>query len=171
MATPKQLIKRSGGKTARIDVTPEGLRVLTAMAAAGQDQHTMAKRLGLGSATTLRGIAKRDDAVQEALDVGHAVLADEVTHLLLEQGRKGNTVALIFLSKARLGWSDQGVLPDARPNITIVLPDAKTPDAYLQSIAEANARALPPIAPKGITLQSAPRSPDTDDNQTVVYSG
>jgi len=48
MATPKQLIKRAGShSTATVTVTPEGIKALTAMAAAGQDQRSMAKRLGL----------------------------------------------------------------------------------------------------------------------------
>jgi hypothetical protein len=165
MATPKQLIKRTGGKTARIDVTPAGLAVIRDMAAGGNDHRTIAKRLGIGY-QTLRDMQKRGGDVDDALAAGHAELADTITSELLKQGKAGYAPALMFLAKARLGWRE-GDAPETKPSITIVLPDAKSPDAYLASIAEANAKALPPIAPKGITLQPAP----DDDNQTVVYSG
>ena len=59
--------------------------------------------------------------------------ADEIASLLLQQGRKGNTVALIWLSKAMLGWSEKGP-PTTQTNIQIVLNDAKSEDAYLRTI-------------------------------------
>jgi hypothetical protein len=153
MATPKKLIKRAGDHaTAKVTITPEGLKVLAAMAAGGQDPRSMAKKLGLGSHATLLAIAKRDSEVAETLDVGKAQLADELTHLLLANARKGNVVAQIYLTKARLGWRE-GDTPDARPNIIINLPDAATPEAYMRLVAEQQREALPPVTPKGIELR------------------
>ena len=46
---------------------------------------------------------------------------------------KGNTTALIWLSKARLGWSEQGP-PLVQTNVQIILNDAKSEDEYLRAI-------------------------------------
>jgi hypothetical protein len=157
MATPKLLVKREGkGANAPFVVTPEGLKVLEAMAAEGCDQRTMAKRLGMRSHSTLRSMAERDDAVAAVIALGHAQLADELTHHLLAAARKGNVIAAIYLTKARLGWRDGGETQAVKPNVTIVLPDAATPEAYLRMVAEQNNKLLPPIAPKGIALQPPP---------------
>ncbi len=42
---------------------------------------------------TLTDIRDRDPEVTEAWESGHAALADEPTHLLLSQARKGNNPA------------------------------------------------------------------------------
>jgi hypothetical protein len=167
MATPKQLIKRSGShKTATATVTPEGLKVLTAMAAEGQDQRTMAKRFGL-SQKTLQSIAKRDPEVEEALAVGKAALADELTHLLLANARKGNVIAAIYLTKARLGWRE-GDTPDARPNIVINLPDAATPEAYMRLI---NTAPLPSAHAPLLELKPhVPPEPPKPERPIIVYA-
>jgi hypothetical protein len=159
MATPKKLIKRAGDHaTAKVTITPEGLKVLTEMVAAGNDQRTIAKKLGLGSHRTLQCIAERDAEVEEALDIGKALLADELTHLLLANARKGNVIAQIYLTKARLGWRE-GDKPDERPNIVINLPDSQTPEAYLRLVSEQQRAVLPPVVPKGIALQPPPAEP------------
>jgi hypothetical protein len=116
----------------RAIVTKEGLAALAAMAAEGQDQATMAAALGVNR-TTLSALIKRDAEAEEALHVGKAALSDELTHLLLRAARKGNIVAAIYLTKARLGWRE-GDAPDVKPNIIINLPDAQTPEAYLRML-------------------------------------
>lgn len=127
------LITRAGrGKTAPITVTPAGLAVIEEMAALGNDQRTIAKRLGMDR-KTMTDMRRRIPEVDDAFERGLAALGDELTHLLLVQARKGNVVAAIYLTKARLGWRE-GDAPDARPNITINLPDSQTPEAYLRAI-------------------------------------
>jgi hypothetical protein len=123
----------SGGPMPRATLTPEGLRALAAMAAEGQDQHSMAAALGMNR-STLQALIKRDEQAEEALNVGKAQLADELTHHLLTAARKGNVVAAIYLTKARLGWVE-GDRPETRPNIIINLPDAATPEAYLRAVS------------------------------------
>lgn len=172
MATPKKLIKRAGNHaTATVTVTPKGLKVLTAMVAAGNDQRTIAKKLGLGSHKTLLTIAKRDAEVEEAIQVGKALLADELTHLLLQSARNKNVIAQIYLTKARLGWRE-GDTPDAKPSIVINLPDAATPEAYLRLVSEQQRAMLPPIAPKGIVLEPLSSEPASEPARPPVrYAG
>jgi hypothetical protein len=98
----------------------------------GQDQRSLAKALGI-SAKTLLEARKRQPEVEEALERGHAGLADELTHLLLKQARKGNVIAAIFLAKARCGWRE-GDMPEARANVVIQLPDASSPERYMKII-------------------------------------
>ena len=80
------------GTHAKVTVTPAGLALIEAMAAEGNDQRNTAKALGIGR-TTLTDIRYRDPEVTEAWESGHAALADELTHLLLSQARKGNNPA------------------------------------------------------------------------------
>lgn len=133
LAARGPLVAREGnGKTAPYTVTPAGLRVIEAMAAEGQDQASIAAKLGLHR-KTLMDIVKRCPDVEEAMTAGKALLADELTHHLLTAARKGNVVAAIYLTKARLGWVE-GIAPETRPNVIINLPDAQTPEAYLRMI-------------------------------------
>ena len=147
MSTETALTSRAGrGKTAPVTITPAGLAVIEAMAAQGQDQRTIAKRLGIDR-KTLDVIRKARPEVDEAFERGLAALGDELTHHLLNAARNGNIVAMIYLTKARLGWRE-GDTPEARPNITINLPDSQTPEAYMRTIrvvetAAAEAKALP----------------------------
>ena len=133
MSSTKVLISRAGrGKTAPVTITQDGLEVIEAMAAEGQDQRTIAKRLGINH-QTFNNLRKTRPEVELALERGHAALGDELTHHLLNAARSGNIVAMIYLTKARLGWRE-GDTPEARPNITINLPDSQTPEAYLRAI-------------------------------------
>jgi hypothetical protein len=142
MSSTKALTTRAGrGKTAPVTITQAGLTVIEDMAAEGQDQRTIAKRLGIDR-KTLDVIRKARPEVDEAFDRGLAALGDELTHHLLNAARNGNIVAMIYLTKARLGWRE-GDTPEARPNITIHLPDSQTPEAYMRTIRVVEAAALP----------------------------
>ncbi|MBS0254012.1 MAG: hypothetical protein JSS36_02080 [Proteobacteria bacterium] len=133
MSESDALITRAGrGKTAPITVTPAGLTVIEELAAAGNDQRTIAKALGMDR-KTMTDMRRRIAEVDEAFERGLAALGDELTHLLLSQARGGNVVAAIYLTKARLGWRE-GDAPESRPNIIINLPDAQTPEAYLRAV-------------------------------------
>jgi hypothetical protein len=163
--TAKLLVKRTGGKTARIDITPEGIKVCRELAANGQDARSIARRLGVGY-QTYRTMAERDEVLREAVAEGHALLSDELTHILLEQARKGSFVAACYLSKARCGWIEGAPPPDSRPNIIIQLPQSKTEAEYLETMARAAAAGPLDLAPKGIALPAPP----VDPNAPVVYT-
>ena len=114
-----------------ITITPKGRSLITAMAEEGQDQRTLAKALGISQRTLVR-CKERDEAVEDAWADGHALLADEITHLLLQAGRKGNVLALIFLAKCRLGWIDQPKQEAPTPNVVINLPESRSPEAHMK---------------------------------------
>jgi len=96
---------------------------------------------------------EQDEKLKEALAVGHGALATELTDILLSQARNGNTVAAIFLAKARLGWIEgrAAEAPPAAPvqvNIQIPPPmsDAefrRVIDGKAASESEAPIEALP----------------------------
>ncbi len=124
---PALITRRRGTVT----ITEAGRALLEAMSAEGNDQRTIARALNIGTATLSR-CRERDEEVEEAWADGHAQLADEITHLLLQAGRKGHIVALIFLAKCRLGWIDQPKAEAPPPSITINLPDARSPEEHMR---------------------------------------
>lgn len=134
---PTYIVRRNAsardGIEARVTVTEAGRLLIEAMASEGNDPGSIAKALGIGR-STLRRICERDESVAEAWEMGKATLADTITHLLLEQGRKGNTTALIFLAKCRLGWIDQPQPEERAPAVVIHLPDARSPEDYMKMI-------------------------------------
>lgn len=71
----------------RATITAEGLRALSAMAAEGQDQYSIAAALGMNR-STLQALIKRDEQAEEAMNLGKALLADELSHLLLRAARR-----------------------------------------------------------------------------------
>lgn len=147
---PLPLVGRAGGSpTGVVTIAPHGLALIERLAREGQDQRSIAKALGI-SAKTLLEARKRQPEAEEALDRGHAGLADELTHLLLNLARKGNVVAAIYLTKARCGWRE-GDAPEARANIIIQLPDANSPEQYMKIIGAGPAQpTLPsPMSGKG----------------------
>ncbi|OYW45908.1 MAG: hypothetical protein B7Z08_04840 [Sphingomonadales bacterium 32-68-7] len=80
-----------------------------AVAAALADRRTrneVAAALGV-SVTTLRRIIKDDPALIDAMDAADEAELAEIRTLLMEHGRAGDTVALIFLGKAFHGLRDR----------------------------------------------------------------
>lgn len=128
MAKSKALIVRSKGA---VTVTSDGRALIEAMASEGQDQRTIARALGIGK-TTLTRCRERDEQVEAAWADGHAQLADTITHLLLQAGKKGNVIALIFLAKCRLNWIDQPKAEAPAPSVIINLPDARSPEEHMK---------------------------------------
>lgn len=115
-------------------LTDAGLATVERLAAEGNADATIAKALGLNRRCFARLL--RDDGdprVLEAYETGKARLADELTDILLTHARGGNVTAAIYLSKARLGWRDQG---PATPQvgsavaIQIVLPQPMSDDEF-----------------------------------------
>jgi hypothetical protein len=132
----KVLIKSGAelvGREPTVRVTDAGCTALMLLASEGADMWTMAHKVGIGR-TTLQRLIKDDERVEAAIAIGKAALSDELTNHLLVAARKGNIVASIYLTKARLGWRE-GDVPEAKPNIIINLPDSQTPEAYLKSIS------------------------------------
>lgn len=137
MSKRKALVTRAGrGSNAKVtSVTPDGLRVLEALASQGNDQRTMAKALGISGAV-LRHLRDGDEQVREAWDRGLGALASELTHHLLRAARKGNITAAIYLTKARLGWRE-GDAPEGNRQavqVNINLPSPLEREEYLRMV-------------------------------------
>jgi len=98
------------------------------MAQDGCSLATISDALGIGG-DAFRALRKRQPEVQAALDVGLGVMQDELVDRLMKQARKGNTVAAIFLLKARCGLRDVGPMdpnntaPTVNINITAPMSD------------------------------------------------
>ena len=110
---------------------PAGVAVVERLAREGKGLISIAKALGI-SKDGFRELRKRQPEVQEAVDRGHAELGDELTDIFLEQARNGNTVAAIYLSKARLGWIE-GKAPDAgqtNVQVNINMPPNMTDEQF-----------------------------------------
>ena len=142
------ITRASRARTATVTVIPAGLKVIEAMAAEGQDQRTIAKRLGVDQ-KTLRDIRDRDPAMAEAWDRGHAALADELTHLLLTKARAGNIIAMIYLTKARLGWREGTPTEGARQavQVNIQIPPPMS-DAEFRRVIDGKAEVVADNQPK-----------------------
>ena len=85
----------------------------------------------------IRRLREQDEELKDALAVGHGALATELTDILLTQARTGNTVAAIFLAKARLGW------------------------------IEGRAAEAPPIAPVQVNIQIPPPMSDAEFRRVI----
>jgi hypothetical protein len=113
------IVRGNGG---RVTVTPAGLDRVEHLASEGKSERTISKALSISS-STFRRLVREDPEVDHAFQSGRAAWADELTDLLMGMARKGNVAAAIYLTKARLGWSETGSR-EARPNVTINLPPA-----------------------------------------------
>jgi DNA-binding CsgD family transcriptional regulator len=80
-------------------------RVISALAD-GYPQAAIAKALGI-SAPTLRRLMVDDRALMNAVEAQRSFEEAELRDILMELARKGDTVAAIFLAKARHGWRDR----------------------------------------------------------------
>lgn len=125
----RRLVRRQQGK---VFVTPAGRELIEQAAADGVTKTLIAKALGVGY-DTFKKLLARDPRAQEAFDLGNAQNETELRNLLMEKARAGNVTAAIYLTKARHGWTE-GEAPEQRPNITINLPGAVSPEEYAKQI-------------------------------------
>lgn len=139
---------KTGGRTARVDITPAGLRAVEKMTANGNALVTVARTLGVHP-KTLRDMRDRDTAFAAALETGHATLADEITNILLTHAREGHVVAAIFLAKARLGWLEGRTPEGPRQAVTvnIQIPPPMS-DQEFRNIIDGQATVVPDDQPR-----------------------
>ncbi len=74
--------------------------------------------------STLADRCKEFETLREAFEEGRGKALAELSGMLWEKARKGDTISLIYLSKV-YGFRDTGPVPDAAPErdaITIYLP-------------------------------------------------
>jgi len=144
----------------RLVVTAAGLTVLEALAADGAPQSIGASTLGISISQFKKMLASEDDdanaPVMLAWQRGFAALEHEVSRHLLTAMRKGNVIAAIFFSKARLGWTETPPIQN-QVGVQIVLPDSLSSEDYAKRIAERTAVTIStPEEPRRLIRRKAP---------------
>ena len=126
-----------GKSLKRVVVTDAGLAAIERMAGNGASDVTIARTLGIHP-ETFRKLRddEDDDRVLIAHQAGKGKLADELTDILLTHAREGSITAAIYLSKARLGWRDQGPTPQSvnPTQINITMPAPMSDDEFKKFI-------------------------------------
>lgn len=109
------------GQGARgVRITELGCKVIEFYAAHGLTQTVIARRLGM----TIRSFGaclSRQEEVREAMTAGSSEMEDELSECLMGMARRGNVIAAIYLTKARLGWRDNDVPVEQKSNLQIVI--------------------------------------------------
>ncbi len=129
------LVTRGRGPGRPYSVTGPGREIAERMLANGCSRATVAATLGI-SETALADAAARDPELAAAIERGDGALETELVGHLLQHAREGNVTAAIFLLKAKRHFRDSTpVEPKTdRPNITINLPGAASPEDYARMI-------------------------------------
>lgn len=129
----RQVVLPTGG--IEYAITERGYEVIETLAREGRDIVTIASHLGMDK-NTFRRIRQRDERAQTAIDQGRARLGDEITDILLDKARDGETTAAIFLAKGRLHWRDHGPIPGeaAQPNIVVTINAPMSDDEFARMV-------------------------------------
>ena len=116
-------------------LTVSGLELVERLAARASTQNYIAGRLGItaGAFKRLLGRAEDENPTRLAWERGRSEHEQDVIRKLLAHGQK-NVIALIFYSKAKLGFWEREPPPVADSNIKIVLPRARSREEYNKSL-------------------------------------
>jgi hypothetical protein len=116
-------------------LSPSALELVERLAARASTQNFIAGRLGITAAAFKRLLGRSDDEgpARLAWERGRAEHEQDVIRKLLAHGHK-NVIALIFYSKAKLGFRENEPAPTPESNIKIVLPRALTREEYYKSL-------------------------------------
>lgn len=127
--------RNEGGHTRRIGRA--GVARVEELASAGHSDTSIARALRINR-ETFRNIRQRQPEVDEALARGRASLEDELTNILLGKARSGETVAAIYLTKARCGWREGDVPPSQQvtnnTQVNILIPAPMSEEEFARLI-------------------------------------
>ncbi len=121
--------------------TPAGVELIRRLAV-DNSNNGIAEALGIAR-DTLRELRRRQPEVQQAIDAGRAVDERELVSALKRKAVGGDTIALLFLLKARHGWREgterdpDGPLVAVQINLPAPAPDVAT---YLRQLDAQEAR-------------------------------
>ena len=143
-------------------LTASGLELVERLAARASTQNYIAGRLGITASAFKRLLGRTDDDGQARLawERGRAEHEQDVIRKLLAHGQK-NVIALIFYSKAKLGFRENEPTPAVESNIKIVLPRPMTEEQYYKTLGMTGpdaANNIKDVTPKppAITDQTKP---------------
>lgn len=140
-------IAPDGSQTYRMK--PEGYAATREASANGKDLASIARQVLNIDPRSYRTLRDRDPLAQEAIEVGRALMSDELHDLLMDSARDGNTVAQIFLARSRAGWNNDAGAIEGMPaktvnvqqNININLVEPMT-DEQLRALTQAPMKVL-----------------------------
>lgn len=154
----------------KVELTVDQRAGVAAAILAGHPRKEIASALGV-SVHTLRRLINRTTELAEAVEDAEYAELEEIRSLLLAHGRAGDTVALIFLSKAFHGLRDRD---DARGKADAVAPGVLVVPGMMPleqwtiaaAVQQAQFREVPEVEPlqefrsstpgiEGLTLQRA----------------
>lgn len=143
--------RRAGSGRKRKTVQEAQLDRIRRMAGYGLNQDQIARELDM-SPSTFKARRKDQPDVQDLLDEGKATAAHEVGKTLFNKAKRGDTTAIIWFEKTRLGYSDRMALVDAIPRgeftrlmqaVSAVVEEHVTDGDVLERIREGWARIQP----------------------------
>lgn len=121
-------------------LTEAGRAAVREASAGGMALGAIARNVLGISSWAFEDLRKREPDVQELVEYGRELLADEITDLLLQQARSGVVASTIFLARSRAGFdNDGGKIEGARQpkivnntlNVTFAEPMTKADFAAL----------------------------------------
>lgn len=136
---------------------PEGYAATREASANGKALASIARQVLNISPEAYEDMRKRDPLAQECVEVGRALMSDELHDLLMESARSGNTVAQIFLARSRAGWNNDAGAIEGMPQpkvinntqINISLVEPLTPEQFKQITQGAQSLATNAISTSG----------------------
>lgn len=139
---------------------PDGYAATREASAHGKDLASIARQVLNISPKAYEALRKRDPHAQECVEVGRALMSDELHDILMDSARSGNTVAAIFLARSRAGWNNDAGAIEGMPQpkvvnntqINIQLVEPLTPEQFRQITQGAQAIAADTIPAGGATI-------------------
>lgn len=129
-AIAKQRPKRPNAAYVRVGKTatggpiyylkPEGYTAIREASANGRAIASIAREVLNMDPTSFAALRERDPYAQECVEVGRALMSDELHDLLMTSARDGNTIAQIFLARSRAGWSNDAGAIEGLPQPKVV---------------------------------------------------
>ena len=119
------------GQPQHAEVTELGLELIRQLTARGHNRVSIAMHMGI-SGKTFNQCVKRQPEVEQALEVGKAILDHDIHDALYQQGKAGYAPALMFLAKCRLGWRETDV-PETKPNVQVLVVGPQSMDDWRAS--------------------------------------
>jgi predicted DNA-binding protein (UPF0251 family) len=141
----------------RVDITNSGLEAVCLIAFSGGSQRLVASELGI-SLSGFKKLMERDERVRLQYEAGLAEEEAELVRGLRRDAAGGFSPAAMFLLKSRHGYVEGTPAIELKPNITLVLPEARTPEQYLEDLrARERAEQLALPAPEPVPVDVTPR--------------
>ncbi len=132
----RRYVTGSGGTTPYM-LNEAGLALVQRLAREGLQLVSIAEAVGVSKDAFIE-LRRRQPEAQECIDRGRSRVVGELTNVLIEKARKGDTVALLFALKTIGGFREgvpvEGASPAVQVNITI--PEPLAPEQVLKIIGQ-----------------------------------